>query len=505
MKLFREILCIAAIGLMASCSNKNEHLENLIPADAAGVVCVNMPNVLEKSGIKSGDDLVVPDQLKAVIKANDDQEFGQMIKNLPAIGIEIKEKAYVYFPNEMCDFVMLVALNDEDKAKALITHKTGAQFADHSGVDYVMSGLNVWCVADDILMLGHLRQSTDVKKAVKWLAGVLNYEGKSIVEVEEAKGIFTSEDEVSAFFNMRHMNSIIKSNAVINSLAKTYPIMQLLVDSDVKAVTFSMTFNGNKGDMKANIIMDEDCQFATLLKAVLSGPSNAFLKAVPNTMEMVMALSVNGKSLIRLPQVQQMARMVNEMPFLGSLDVVSIIESIDGSIAVGLAQDPVFEDEYNYVFAAQSSKPDDIVNLISQFASLLGQDPELVDGEYIYAYNNKQVRLGIIGDVVYVKMLNYEQTEANCDGFAAMSDFFGASPLGVYCQIRENGVNADFSFGLTDLHNASGTFVTNDKNGNALLQFITAICSIKPISSYDYDMSEPEFDEQSMVGEFHAF
>ena len=199
-----------------------------------------------------------------------------------------------------------------------------------------------------------------------------------------------------------------------------------------------------------------------------------------------------------------MIKKINEMPYLGGLHLDSIVNAIEGPIAVGVSEDPYFEGDYNYVFAAESGKPYYIVDMIARFASRLGQDPEVYEGEYYYSYNNKQVKVGVNGNVVYIKMLNYEQTEGYASTIEEMNNFFGGSSLGVYSHFADKDVNSTISIGLTtDKKLIKGTFIANNE-GNAMMQFIKLLCTIKPVNDYDYDMSTT-IDSDNMVGEFHAF
>ena len=184
-------------------------------------------------------------------------------------------------------------LNDADKARAHVTHRTGAQFADVAGVEMVVSDMTVWCVDDDVLLMGMLRQNTDEKKVAKWLRGVLSHEGACVSDVPGAKAALQSESEIAGYIDMPRFSKLIRGNMVFGKLVADYPILSLLVDSDVRAFTFDMAFNGNKGTINANLDMDENGEFATLLNTLLRQPSADFLQAIPNTMPVVMNLSVN--------------------------------------------------------------------------------------------------------------------------------------------------------------------------------------------------------------------
>ena len=504
MKGIKSILIALICAALVSCESKNEHLERLVPGDVAGVVCVNMPKVIEKSGIKQGDDLKLPDDLKELLKANEESVICKLVKNMPKSGIEIKERAYVYFPKKDFDYVMLVALADEDKAKKLVTHKSGCQFEDKDGVDIAISGNDVWVVSDGILLKAVLKNSSDADKASRLASAIINYEGKSIADLDEATRLLDVEKEITAYFDAQSIETILKANPVVSTWVSDYPILHLLLDNDIKSISLDMTFDNDKGDMNIHLNMDENCRFAQLLDAVLQKPSNTFLKTIPNSMQVVTAMSVNGANLVRLPQIGKMIKKINEMPYLGGLHLDSIVNAIEGPIAVGVSEDPYFEGDYNYVFAAESGKPYYIVDMIARFASRLGQDPEVYEGEYYYSYNNKQVKVGVNGNVVYIKMLNYEQTEGYASTIEEMNNFFGGSSLGVYSHFADKDVNSTISIGLTtDKKLIKGTFIANNE-GNAMMQFIKLLCTIKPVNDYDYDMSTT-IDSDNMVGEFHAF
>ena len=177
-----------------------------------------------------------------------------------------------------------------------------------------------------------------------------------------------------------------------------------------------------------------------------------------------------------------------------------MIEAIDGPIAVGVANDPVFADEYNYVFAAQTSRADDIVKAISTFASSLGPDPELYDGELIYAYNNKQVRLGIAGNVVYVKMLDYEQTEGYAYELPDVRDFFAANPIGIYVRAKAGNTSGILNFGITHFVDGKGFFYTEKDDDNAAQVMLGILCSIKGGDDQSADSADDDLDLNSITG-----
>lgn len=502
MKYLKLLFVATLFAALASCSDKSDNLQRLIPSDVPGVICINVPNVLEKSKIKKGDKLVLPDGLKAIISHNDESAIGQVIRNIPNIGLDIKDKAFVFFPQSEFDCVALIALSNDNDAKDAVTRHTGARFKDGDDMESVNADNAIWAIKDHVLMYGHLRKQINEKTAIKAALSVLDYDGKSVEDNQQMKKLLDSEQDLSAFFNMQKMNNIVKETLIVGALYKQYPAMQLLLDSDIKSISLFLSFNKDKGDLVVDIEADENGAFASLLKAVAARPATDFLKAIPNSMETIMAISVNGEHLSSIPQVAQMLRMVNEMPFLQRLQINEILKSIDGPLAIAMAKDPNFDDETNYVIAAHANNPRQITRLIATYASSLGQEPEIYNGEYIYSYFNKQVKVGIKQDVVYVTLLNYEIAENYVYDDENVRDFFDDKVFGVYSAIVTNGKKSTFCIGMEDYDKLKGEFVCEATNGNCIQQFIEWLCSFRPASDYDYDTSTQMYDE-SMVGEFH--
>ncbi len=503
MKFIKLILISLLTAVLVSCDGRNGEMHKLIPNDVAGVICLNMPNIVEKSGIKHGDDLVLPSDLKDVLKANEESQLVRFVKAIPSVGLEMKEKAYFFFPENTFAMVGLMAVNDEEKAKRLLSHRTGEHFDDKDGIECIISGLDYWAVDYGILFYGKLIDGEDDVNASKWAMSILDYEGKNVSDAPFAKRLAGNENEIVACFDAQKMGRIMKNNPIISTWAKDYPIMQLLLDNDMESFSIDLAFNGNVGNIEVELLMDDNCAFASMLDGLMSEPSNAFLKTVPNTMELVMSMSVNGEHFVKLPQVKQMIKKVNEMPFLGRLDLDSIIGAINGPLSIGVSEDPYFEGDYNYVFSAESHNPLLIVDMVSRFATSVGQEPDIYEGVYYYSYNNKQVKMGISDNVVYVKMLNYEQTEDNSDKIEEMNDFFSKSNLGFYTKINNKMARSTVALGMTEKRKLTGVF-RSEESDNAMRQFIKLLCTIEPADEYDYDMSE-SLDMGNKVGEFHAF
>ena len=136
------------------------------------------------------------------------------------------------------------------------------------------------------------------------------------------------------------------------------------------------------------------------------------------------------------------------------------------------------------VVAARSTDPDGVVKQISNFANSMGQAPEVYEGEYIYQYDNKMIRIGIIDGILYLKMLDYEQTEGYAYEMKPVRDFFDATMMGIFAQTRTDSVSGYFDFGLKDIFNGNGHFYTSAPKGNATLELLRSLCSIRVSDSF---------------------
>ena len=75
-------LALALVLVMAGCSSDN--LEKMIPADATGVVSIDVPRMLKVADMLDGDEIVLPKSLLQAIDDNDTSPFCVLLNDLPA-------------------------------------------------------------------------------------------------------------------------------------------------------------------------------------------------------------------------------------------------------------------------------------------------------------------------------------------------------------------------------------------------------------------------------------
>lgn len=490
MKCLKLCFCVALIAILTACSNDNDNLEKMIPSDATGVVSFDVPEILKKSGINNDGKLVVPAQLKSIVESNDGSILCEIISDLPESGINVDDKVYAYFAQKTFGTVLLVSLDDDNATKKLIEKRTGSTFKTINDVDCISLGDYVYAVNDGVLLIARVNINVDINKAAKTALGIMSKTHKSIISDGDIKDCLHSKSDINAYFDIKGLNAMLRGNKTTRDLMSKVPLISIFTESDIKAMTFNITLDKTTASVKSKIKVDDNSDYVQLLDATLSKPSNSFLKAIPNSMKYIFSISVKGNNFVKLQQMQQVIKMLKNLPYLGRLDFASIIAAINGPLAVGLAPDPVFEGEWNMVIAAKTDNPALILKHVSSFASSMGQSPEIRDGEYIYEYNNKQINVGVVDGVLYIKMLDYEQTEGYAYDIPAVRDLFAKSPIGIFVQTKADSVNGYFSYGMLNNTDGDGSFYTDKGNNNATLALLKVLCAIKPASQYDDEEGE---------------
>ena len=477
-------LSIASLLLiLAGCAGNN--LEKMIPADATGVVSIDVPQILKKAKMLDDGDIVLPKSLTEVIDNNDTSPLCIVMSDLPQMGIDTDSKAYAFFTIKTFGRVVLAALNDPAKARKTLSLRTGGDFEKVEGLDCMYVKDNLYVIDGKVLLIGTVNKAMDINRAAKAAKGILSMTATSIADNKSVKDALHHKDAaINAWLQGKGLKTILNKSEVYRELSQKMPLIEIFTESDIDAVTFNIGLDEDQVEMDAQILAAENSEYAQLLNSTLGKPSDEVLKAIPNSMDYIFTMSIKGDHFVKLKQIQQLLTMFGKIPYIGQIDLASILSTVDGPFTIGLARDPHLEGEWNMVLATRSTNPEGVVQQISSFANSMGQAPEVYEGEYIYQYDNKMIRIGVIDGILYLKMLDYEQTEGYAYEMKPVRDFFGNALLGIFAQTHNDSVNGYFDFGLKDIFNGKGHFYTNQKNGNATLELLRALCSIKAGSGF---------------------
>ena len=484
--------------MLAGCAS--DGLEKMIPADATGVVCVDVPEILKKADMIDDGKVVLPPSLREVIDANDVSPLCILLSDLPQLGLDIDSKAYAYFSAKTFGRVLLAMLDDPDKTRKTLEMRVGGDFSKVEGIDCMYVGDNLYAIKDKVLLVGTVNKAMEVSRAAKAAKGIFAKTATSIIDNKAVKDQLHARDcAINAWIQGKGLRTILGKSEVYRELSRKMPLIEIFTESDIDAVTCNIEFDKKQVEMTTRIMAGEGSEYAKLLNTTLGKPSGDVLKAIPNSMDYIFSMSVKGDNFVKLKQIQQLLTMFGKIPYIGRIDLASILATVDGPFCIGLARDPHLEGEWNMVIATRSTDPEGVVKQISTFANAMGQAPELYGDEYIYQYDNKMIRIGIIDGILYFKMLDYEQTEGYAYEMTPVHDFFDGAMLGIFAQTHNDSVNGYYDFGLTDIYNGKGHFYTSDPNSNVTLELLRSLCSIKMSDSFGNEADEDSQDFSSFV------
>ncbi len=474
----KAVAMVLFVALFTGCAS--DSLEKMIPADATGVVCMDIPEILKEAGMIKDGNVILPKSLRQVVDENDTSPLCVIMSDLPQMGLDTDSKAYAYFSAKTFGRVLLARLDEPDKARKTLAIRAGGDFGKVEGLDCMYVGDNLYVIDGKVLLIGTVNKAMEVSRAARAAKGVLAMTATSITDNKPVIDVLHNKDAaINVWLQGKGLKAILNKSEVYRELSQKMPLVEIFTESDIDAVTCQVGLDKDEVKMTTHVIAAEDSEYAQLLNSTLGKPSGDVLKAIPNSMDYIFSMSIQGDSFVKLKQIQQLLALFGKIPYIGKIDLSSILATVNGPFAVGLARDPHLEGEWNMVLAAHSSDPQSVVRQISHFANSMGQAPELYDGEYIYQYDNKMIRVGITDGILYIKVLDYEQTEGYAYEMTPVKDFFDQALIGLFVQTRNDSTRGYFDFGLHDLFNGNGRFYTDRPEANATLEMLCSLCSIK--------------------------
>ena len=492
MRWFKSLAVLMVLLVVSSCSTDN--LEKMIPADAIGAISLDVPAILKETNLIDDGNIVLPKSLQQVVDDNDSSPLCIMLNDLPQMGIDTGQKAYIFFTDKTFARVLIAALDDSDKARRTLSMRVGGDFQKLENMDCMYVKDNFYVIHDKVLFIATVNKSMEASRLAKAAQAILSKSAASMADVKAVSEVLHHDDaDVNAWIQGKGLKAILGKSEVYRELSQKMPLLAIFTESDIDAFVCHLDLDKEQVQLQADIQAAQDSEYAQLLNTTLSKPGDDVLKAIPNSMDYIFTLSVKGDNFVKLKQIQQLLTMFGKIPYIGRIDLAKILSTIDGPFTIGLARDPHLEGEWNVVLAARSTDPQSVVDQISSFANAMGQAPELYEGEYIYQYDNKMIRIGITDGILYLKMLDYEQTEGYAYEMKPVREFFDNAVVGLFAQTRTDSITGYFDFGLQDIFKGNGHFYTSQPGANASLEFLRALCAVKTADAFGNEDDDSDF------------
>ncbi len=502
MDFLKLVFCTFLLALLVSCSNVNDKMVKMIPADSKGVICIKIPEIIKKTELEKDGNYAIPAQLKKIVEAHKSSLLCAVLSDLSGSGFDYGHNAYVFITDKVFKTAALLPIDDESNVKSTLEKAVDNRFTEISGVQYINDRDNYYVIKDGVLLVGTLNKMAEPKAVVAEAARILSQEKTSIADNNDVKKCLNEDGELNAYFDVKGLNVLLNKSKRYRQLVQKMPIIGIFTESDIKALVCNMKIDKTTATMSAKIKVDDNSDYVQLLSTTLNKPSCDFLKVIPNSMEYIVSMSMNGSNFAKLTQMQQITDAFKKVPNMAELDLAGIVEAIDGPLAIGLAHDPYLQGEWNVVIAANAKNPDLIIGNIIRYAQSMGQAPEKYGSEYVYQYNNKQVNVGVNGNVVYVKMLDYEQTEGYAYELPDVRDFFAKTPLGIFIHSKLDSTAGFFNFGITNYVDGNGFFYTQNETDNAALVLLEIVCAAQSEDAHDVADEDVDLNELTGAGDF---
>ncbi len=511
------LLALVAALLLASCSSADEKLRSMIPDDAVGVVKINLPSVLNKAGIKTGEDnevvLTIPADLQKTIDAanenlvDDVNIIGDVIGNLPESGIDVKNNCYVFLSAGTFRTVALFHLDDEDKAQEMVGKIAGGKMTEMMGLMFVSHLDYFYAIDDDVLLIGRYTIPVPDDKASAAAKKIFDKSSPSVLEKEEvARAIDEKDCDITAYIDAKGLTLMFDNSSLKPVLGDFSPI-DLLAGSGIKAMTATINFNvAKKGDEKVEIVTDFVCATGSMYGMIYDkiiatadgGDATGALASVPGDFDTYFAVKVNGSGIVSMPGSGMLFDALKSLPVTSGVNCKGIISSINGALVVGVQQ--LAPQDYNFAVAAQSSSPSMVVDEIVNIARQRGQAPDKnSSGEYVYDdnYGNGDKAIAMSSTpagVVYLRYINYVPT-SGADSWPALAAVLKTSAMVLFQQVKVNAsTEGCLCWGLRTKTHGEGFYYTLDENENVVISTLKMLCWREP--------SDTSYDDDPGLGEY---
>ena len=456
----------------------------MIPSDATGVISINLPSILKQGEMLSDDGFTIPSDLKKAISRNEDSPIADILSQLPKSGVDFETNIYAFFTNKSFQFCLIAALSSEEKAKQMIERATGKKFSTIEGVDFIRNEAYSYIIENDVLFIGQESKYTlaDSRLAIA-ARSMIEKTTKSIRDVDEISECISDDQDISAFFDINGLKSMMNSVPSFSETIKKYPFLTIITDSDIKAICAKLKFEKEGANFKIEVKADNKSDFFTLVDATASAPDNTFLKVVPSSMQYLISLSINGENLMKLDQINKSVNLISNLPSMDKLDFRTIINSIDGPLAIGFSPtdwsgSESFSKDWNLAIAAKVKEPAKIINQIVSFANESGQEDMMKDGRHLYNYEGKPLYVGTEGNFVYAIRLDHELVEDSYfDAYPDLQGEFAKSSFGFFAIIGEQENQSILNFSFANKKEGNGIFAVMNPKANPVITFLSILCS----------------------------
>ena len=320
------------LWLASACTHSDSSLEQMIPADATAILRLDVPTMVKAAGLTDEAEIQRAMQQLSDNAADDDSPLVQLLTDLPVLGLDFHSSAYVFTTDKTFSIVTLAALADEQAARQTLEKRIGARFDTSDGLNCLYREDTFCAIADGTLLVAETAKPVERAKAAAAAKAIM---------AKQMSNIQTDKDVIKVLHRNEYaINAYLRPQSLKGLSTSTSTSSDMLADIGINGLTFGVKMSERQVTLNADILADANGDYVRLANTLLAEPDTAFLAVVPNSMEMICAVSVNGQNVCNLPIVQQFIQQYGDLAKVAGIDITALLSAINGPVAVGMARDP---------------------------------------------------------------------------------------------------------------------------------------------------------------------
>ncbi len=498
--------------IVSACSKTKTAYTDVIPADATGVVSINLKALADKAGLDDKENQAMKqkmmDALKSDMNAATYEQMEKILKDPSESGIDTKAPVYL-FTSPSQSFALVAKVSDESKLRKsleLAIKEFSQPISEADGFSYALIQNTMMAFNETAVIAVGVRGKSQVESAKTTIATLMKQTSEnSIAKNAGFKKMLERKGDFNFFVSMKAIPAMYARQ--IN--------LGLLQDVDLNDLMVLGDLNAEKGKIVGrfeyyteNEALKEQLKRQEKATSKLSG---TFLKHFPASTLGFVSIGVNGEEFYKLLSENQMFR--NQASLTEAAEIKELLHAFKGDLSFGILNVGVTNNLYaltnpatafSYVVYAEIKDNNALKKVYENKQNLglsRGEDIiQLSENNYLYKGRNMNLFFGVKDKQLYLtndetayKSI-FKAADPSIKGLDYVSDIKGKSFFSVASMdailelpavkmlVNYGGEEAAMYYQLAskvsyiEYNTESGTteiiFALKDKNTNALKQMV---------------------------------
>lgn len=369
MKKIKMLLLLAVAVIVASCGKQQGPSPmSMIPEDAAMVMSVNMKSLIDKSGIEVKDGQVIfPDSYSSLLQNLSASDKGEL-DGLAESGVDFEGRAYLFVNSSDFQVGLIVPIKDKEAFKGYV-EKVDESTMTADGEEYYkcVDGRMVQLISDYYFGVFEMKGTSDEATCKAVMSGTLE---KPISTKKSAVKALDGGNDIMAWINYEGLMSMA-SGSSMSAAAILQGGMLASVINSVDGVSGTLDFNKKSIDLVAKTIYKEGTDVIANFEQIYGKASAEGLKFIPNDVEAVMSLTMNGENILKINEISNLLLQYKDNAMLSRDELRDYIAGIDGPITIGMNYSSLIYNKYSVPAIYGAIKNKNCEKIFAKVESLL--------------------------------------------------------------------------------------------------------------------------------------